>query len=87
MQQEVYHPNAYLTSFRNVKQGLRARTIVLNALEKNAVKSKKIVELTGLTYAVVIHHLKLLEKHDLIIRKGKKPFVWSLTGLGQKRLG
>ena len=37
-------------------------------------------------YGVVIHHLKLLETEKIVERKGKRPHVWLLTGLGQKRL-
>jgi predicted transcriptional regulator len=40
----------------------------------------------GMHYGVVMHHLKLLEAEGIVERKGNKPRVWSLTGLGQKRL-
>jgi len=39
-----------------------------------------------LSYKVVIHHLHLLEVEGTVRRTGKKPFSWSLTGLGQTRL-
>ena len=86
MVKEVYHPNAYLVDFRNVKPGLRARTIVLNALERISADAKTIAKQTGLHYGVVMHHLKLLEARGLAQRKGSRPSVWTLTGLGQKRL-
>jgi DNA-binding MarR family transcriptional regulator len=86
MVKEVYHPNAYLVDFRNVKPGLWARTVVLNALERISADCKTIAKQTGLHYGVVMHHLKLLEVRGLVQRKGSRPSVWTLTGLGQKRL-
>lgn len=86
MPREVYHRNAYLVDFRNVKRGLRARTHVLNALEKVSADAKTIAKHAGLHYGVVMHHLKLLEARGLVQRKGQRPSIWKLTGLGQKRL-
>jgi len=86
MVKEVYHPNAYLVDFRNVKPGLRARTVVLDALESVSADAKTIAKKARLHYGVVMHHLKLLEARGLVQRKGSRPSVWKLTGLGQKRL-
>ena len=86
MLKETYHPNAYLASIKNMKLGLRARTRILNALEKLSVDAKSIAKDTGLHYGVVMHHLKLLKTEDIVNRRGSKPYVWTLTGLGQKRL-
>ncbi len=86
MVKEVYHPNAYLTDFRNVKPGLRARTCMLKTLERISADAKTIAEHTGLKYWVIMHHLKLLEEKGLVQRKGHRPSVWKLTGFGQKRL-
>jgi predicted ArsR family transcriptional regulator len=86
MVKEVYHPNAYLVDYRNVKPGLRARTRILNALETVSGDAKTIAKQAGLHYGVVMHHLKLLEARGLVQRKGSRPSVWMLTGLGQKRL-
>jgi DNA-binding transcriptional ArsR family regulator len=86
MLKEVYHPNAYLVDFRNIKLGLRARTLILNALERKSADAKIIARNTGLPYGVVMHHLKLLETRGIVERKGVRPFSWALTGFGQKRL-
>jgi DNA-binding transcriptional ArsR family regulator len=86
MAKEVFHPNAYLLDFRNVKPGLRARTRILGALEKGSADAKIIAKRTELHYRVVMHHLKLLEAREIIQRKGSRPSIWVLTGLGQKRL-
>ena len=86
MDREVFHPNAYLIDFRNVKPGLRARTRILSALEEGSADAKTIAKRTGLHYRVVIHHLKLLDVREIIQKKGKRPSIWVLTGLGQKRL-
>lgn len=86
MLRETYHPNAYLASIKNMKLGLRARTRILDVLEKLSVDAKSIAEDAGMSYGVVMHHLKLLEAEGIVNRKGSKPYVWTLTGLGQKRL-
>ncbi|MEM3874756.1 MAG: hypothetical protein QXU45_06450 [Candidatus Bathyarchaeia archaeon] len=87
MPREGYHPNAYLTDFRNVKLGLKARTLILNFLEKSTADARTVAKETGLPYNVVVHHLKLLEARGIVKRGSKRPSVWALTGLGQKRLG
>lgn len=86
MGKEVYHPNAFLVDFRNVRPGLRARTRILNALDKGSANPKIVAERTGLNYGVIMHHLKLLEGNKVVRRKGHRPSIWMLTGLGQKRL-
>ena len=69
---EFYHPNAYLLDFRNIRPGLKTRSIILNTLEKKPVNAKKIEEKTGLTYRVSLHHLKLLESRGIVLKKGKR---------------
>ncbi|MEM2939365.1 MAG: winged helix-turn-helix domain-containing protein [Candidatus Bathyarchaeia archaeon] len=87
MLREEYHPNAYLTDFRNVKLGLKTRTIILEFLERAPAETKLISKETGLPHNVVLHHLKLLEARGIVQRKSGRPSIWALTGLGQKRLG
>ncbi len=83
----VFHPRAFLSRKRNVRLGLSARTRILQVLEKQECNVKSIVGLSGLHYNVVVHHLRLLEAEQVVVRKGdKKPFVWQLTGVGQQRL-
>lgn len=86
MPKEKYHPNAFLSNFKNVKFGLRARTIILNVLERETADAKFIAKSSSLPYSVVMYHLKLLEHRGIVQRKGKPPFTWELTGLGQTRL-
>jgi predicted ArsR family transcriptional regulator len=86
MLKEIYHPNAYLASIRNMKLGLRARTRVLNVLEKMSGDAKEVAEGAGLRYGVAMHHLKLLAAEGIVERKGGRPYIWGLTGMGQKRL-
>jgi len=71
---------------KNVKRGLKTRTKILNALEKRSSDAAAIVKEKSLSYSVVMHHLRLLEKEGIVKRKGKRPYFWVLTGLGQKRL-
>lgn len=86
MFKETWHPNAYLSTIKNNKRGLRARTLILNALERRAADAKTVVNETGMHYGVVMHHLKLLEVEEIVERRGTKPYVWLVTGVGQKRL-
>jgi DNA-binding transcriptional ArsR family regulator len=83
---ERYHPNAYLQNVRNVKGGLLARTKIIEHLETNSGSACEISRVTMLSYEVAFHHLRRLEKEGVVDRKEKRPFIWELTGLGQKRL-
>jgi len=71
---------------KNVKSGLKTRTRILNGLETRASAAAAIAKGKGLSYGVVMHHLRLLENEGTVNRKGKRPYIWVLTGLGQKRL-
>ena len=71
---------------KNVKSGLKARTKVLNVLETEASAATAIAKSKSLSYGVVMHHLRLLENEGTVSRRGKRPYIWLLTGLGQKRL-
>ena len=86
MVKEAYHANAYLSSIKNIKRGLKARTLVLNMLERRSADAKTVGSEAGIPYAVAMHHLKLLRSEAIVERKGDKPYFWMLTGLGQKRL-
>jgi predicted transcriptional regulator len=81
------HPKAYLTSRRNVKAGLIARTRILLVLEKERKSAPKIAKEAGLSYACVAYHLKALKKDRLVARvSNAKPFAWDLTPFGQQKL-
>ena len=82
----AYHPKAFLSLKRNVRPGLLARTKIILVLEKKALNAKSISQETGLSYASVLHHLHLLEAENILTRKGKRSYVWELTGAGQQRL-
>ncbi len=83
----AYHPKAYLTHKRNVRPGLDARTKILAALERNpGLTVAQLAELTGLSRSSVRLHLSSLEKEGIVARRGKRPYTWVLTGLGQARL-
>ena len=83
---ESYHPKAFLSLARNVHLGLVARTKIVLLLEKGRATTRALAEKIGLSYSAVLHHLHLLEKENIIERKGIKPFLWNLTGAGQQRL-
>ena len=83
---ETMHPNAYLKKIRNVNTGLNDRSKILEALEAKPYSAGTVAKEVGLSYNVVMHHLRLLEKEDIVNRKGTRPYYWVSTGLGQKRL-
>ena len=82
----AHHPKAFLTLKRNVQRGLLARTRIILILEKEASNAKKLAQETCLSYASVLYHLHLLEAENILTRKGKRSYVWKLTGAGQQRL-
>ena len=82
-----YHPKAYLTHKRNVRPGLSARTKILAALEERpGLTVAQLAELTGLSRSSVRLHLASLRREGVVDRRGKRPYAWFLTGLGQARL-
>ena len=83
---ESYHPKAFLSSTKNVRLGLVARTKIVVLLEKGDLNARTLAQKIGLSYAAVLHHLHLLETENIIERIGTKPFLWKLTGAGQQRL-
>jgi hypothetical protein len=83
---ESYHPNAYLQHVKNVRSGLAARTKLLNLLDQQAVSAGTLARNSKMSYAAAIHHLWLLEAEETVNRRGKRPCVWVVTGMGQKRL-
>jgi len=82
----AHHPKAFLTQKRNVQRGLLARTRIISILEKDTSNAKRLAQETGLSYASVLYHLHLLGAENILTRRGKRPYVWKLTGAGQQRL-
>jgi len=82
----AYHPKAFLSLKRNIRPGLVARTQIVSQLEKEALSAKAIAQETKLSYSATLYHLHLLEAENILVRKGKKPYFWELTGAGQQRL-
>jgi predicted ArsR family transcriptional regulator len=82
----AHHPKAFLTLKRNVQPGLSARTQILSVLEKRACDAKTVSHETGLSYKTVLYHLHLLEAENILNRRGRRSYVWHLTGAGQQRL-
>ena len=81
------HPKAYLTSKRNVKAGLVARTKILHVLERGRKNASNIAKEATLSYECVAYHLKAMNKDHLVDRDSKKrPFTWGLTPFGQQEL-
>jgi len=86
MFREKYHPKAFLSLRRNVRPGLLVRTRIILFLERGVSNAKTVSQEIGLSYTSVLRHLHLLETENILVRKGKKPYLWELTGAGQQRL-
>ena len=82
----TYHPKAFLHHVKNVKSGLEARTKILNLLDQQPFSAPTIARNIAMSYDAVLYHLHLLEAEATVSRRGKRPRIWVLTGLGQKRL-
>lgn len=81
-----YHPKAFLSSKKNIQPGLLARTKILIALEIPFLQTKKISKEADLSYSVTLYHLHLLELENIVGHRGKRRYLWELTGAGQQRL-
>jgi predicted transcriptional regulator len=85
--QRVYHPNAWLSNFKNVKPGLERRTAILDLLEKQSYTAKHLSKRINITYRTVLYHLHNLERKGIIKRAANKPpFPWKLRSVGQLTL-
>jgi predicted transcriptional regulator len=82
----AYHPKAFLTLKRNIQPGLSARTQIISVLENRICVAKTISKETGLSYKTVLYHLHLLEAENILNHRGKRSYIWQLTGAGQQRL-
>jgi predicted transcriptional regulator len=69
-----------------MKNGLRARSKILETLGDKPYDATRIAKTTFLSYKVVMHHLYLLKNEGIVTRNGRRPYNWAATGLGQKRL-
>jgi predicted transcriptional regulator len=79
------NPNAYLPNFKNRKAGVKARSLILNALKTKPLNVGELKSQTGLSESSIRYHLKLLEKVRLVRRMGsKRKLSYELTGLGQQ---
>jgi predicted transcriptional regulator len=86
MFKDSYHPKAFLSNTKNVKQGLITRTKIASILDKGSSTVKTIKEKTSINYSSILHHLHLMENEYIVKKNNKRPFIWELTGVGQKKL-
>ncbi|MGQ9544095.1 MAG: winged helix-turn-helix domain-containing protein [Candidatus Bathyarchaeia archaeon] len=86
MRTRLLHPKAYLPNRRNMERGLISRTKILESIEVKAGCISEISESTGLSYASVTYHLRMLRAEGIVEPIGKRPFLWKLTSLGQQKL-
>lgn len=84
--ESALEPRAYLREIQNILPGLQTRTKIIKAMKDTLKPARKISDETGLSYKVVNHHLQLMANENTVLRKGKRPRRWQLTGLGQQRI-
>ncbi|MDR2204122.1 MAG: winged helix-turn-helix domain-containing protein [Nitrososphaerota archaeon] len=82
----MFHPNACLKKVRNVQCGLKARTKLLTLLDKQYCSASELVNKTGLTYNVVLYHLRLLCREGIVEHRGHRRYIWLPADVGQTRL-
>ncbi|MBN1785105.1 MAG: hypothetical protein JW815_05155 [Candidatus Bathyarchaeota archaeon] len=82
----THHPNAFLTLKRNIQPGLSVRTQIFSILEKRICDAKTVSRETDLSYKTVLYHLHLLEAENILSHKGRRTYLWQLTGVGQQKL-
>jgi len=84
---QVFHPNAWLSGFRNVKPGLERRTEILLILENDSDTAKQLSEKINVTYSTILYHLHHLESKSIVKRTDTKPpYKWKIEPVGQQRL-
>lgn len=78
-------PNAYIPGIRNVSVGVKARDAIIAALQAaRALTTKELAETTGFSRTKVYYHLRLLERHSIVARRGHgRGIRWYRTKLGQ----
>ena len=81
-----FHPNSFLSLRRNVKPGLSARTKIIKILEKNSLSTNLISLKSELSYSSALYHLHLLKNENIVVCRGKRKYIWELTGKGQQKL-
>jgi len=81
-----YHPKAFLINTKNVKQGLVTRTKIATLLDEASYTAKTMSERTSTSYSSILHHLHLMENEHIVKRNNNRPYIWRLTGTGQKKL-
>src|SRR3972149_2985423 len=75
MFKETYHPKAFLSSRRNVRAGLVARSQIILRLETGASSVRDIAQTAKLSAATVRRHLRLLEAEKILFRTGRKEAI------------
>ena len=84
---KTYHPNSWLSGFRNVRPGLERRSEILHILEQDSETAEELSKKVDVTYSTVLYHLHNLEDKGIIERApSKPPYAWKVTLVGQQRL-
>jgi DNA-binding transcriptional ArsR family regulator len=78
-------PNAYIPGMRNVNVGVKARDAIIAALRAaRALTTRELAETTGFSRTKVYYHLRLLERHSIVARRGRgRGIRWYRTKRGQ----
>ncbi|MEM4303337.1 MAG: winged helix-turn-helix domain-containing protein [Candidatus Caldarchaeum sp.] len=83
----MINPKAYLRSMKNVRKGLEARTLIIDALLKKELSVDELSKMSGMSKSKARYHLRNMLA-DGVVRKRRvgRRVVWRLTGVGQASL-
>ncbi|MCS6784570.1 MAG: transcriptional regulator, partial [Candidatus Caldarchaeum sp.] len=65
----MINPRAYLTTVKNVRRGLKARSVIVEALEKGELSVAEISRRTKLSQHRVRYHLRRLKTDRIVVRR------------------
>ncbi|MCS7133796.1 MAG: winged helix-turn-helix domain-containing protein [Candidatus Caldarchaeum sp.] len=76
-----------MTTVKNVRRGLEARSAIVEALEKGELSVVEISRRTKLSQHRVRYHLRRLKRDNIVACRGAgRKARWRLTGIGQTSL-
>jgi DNA-binding HxlR family transcriptional regulator len=81
-----YEARSYLATVRNVKKGLKTRSLIVKALKEGLIDTNTIARAVGRSYSATLKQLRKMEQDGIVVRISGKPSMWKLTGRGQQEL-
>jgi len=83
---DEYEAKSYLATTRNVRKGLKTRSLIIKALRKGLIDTNAIAETIGKSRSATLKQLRRMQRDGIVARIPGKPSLWRLTGRGQQEL-